>query len=61
MAEIKVSMLEVDLTKETHRVVDVTEDVKKYLGGRGLANKLIWDLVPPGADPLFRLRDPWPP
>ena len=45
-------MLEVDLTNGTSRVVDVTEDVKKYLGGRGLANKLIWDLVPQGADPL---------
>ncbi len=52
MAEIKFSMLEVDLTKETSRVVDVTEDVKKYLGARGLANKLIWDLVPQGADAL---------
>ena len=45
-------MLEVDLTRETSRVVDVTEDVKKYLGARGLANKLIWDLVPQGVDPL---------
>ncbi len=50
MAGIKINLLEVDLTRETSRVVDVTEDVKKYLGGRGLANKLIWDLVPPGAD-----------
>ena len=52
MAEIRIRLLEVDLTKETSRVVDVTEDVKKYLGARGLANKLIWDLVPAGADPL---------
>src|SRR4030042_3491684 len=52
MSEVQFSMLEVDLTQETSRVVDVTEDVKKYLGGRGLANKLIWDLVPQGADPL---------
>ena len=52
MSEIKFSLLEVDLSNETSRVVDVTEDVKKYLGGRGLANKLIWDLVPQGADPL---------
>ena len=52
MSEIKFSLLEVDLTRETSRVVDVTEDVKKYLGARGLANKLIWDLVPQGADPL---------
>ena len=52
MSEIKFNMLEVDLAKETSRVVDVTEDVKKYLGARGLANRLIWDLVPQGSDPL---------
>jgi aldehyde:ferredoxin oxidoreductase len=52
MAEIKFNLLEVDLTQGTSRVVDVSEDVKKYLGARGLANKLIWDLVPQGADPL---------
>ena len=42
MAEIEFKLLEVDLTQGTSRVVDVTEDVKKYLGARGLANKLIW-------------------
>ena len=52
MTEIKCNMLEVDLTQGTSRVVDVTKDVEKYLGGRGLANKLIWDLVPQGTDPL---------
>jgi aldehyde:ferredoxin oxidoreductase len=52
LSEVKYSLLEVDLTQETSRVIDVTEDVRKYLGGRGLANKLIWDLVPQGADPL---------
>lgn len=52
MVEIKMNLLEVDLTNGTHRVIDVTEDVKNYLGGRGLANRLIWDLVPQGADPL---------
>ncbi len=52
MAEIIMSMLEVDLTTKESRVVDVTEDVKRYLGARGLANKLIWDLVPQGADAL---------
>ncbi|MBI2849747.1 MAG: hypothetical protein HYX80_01735 [Chloroflexi bacterium] len=52
MAEIKMTLLEVDLTHETSRTIDVTEDVKKYLGGRGLANKLIWDLVPQGAEAL---------
>ena len=52
MAEVKMKLLEVDLTTETHRVVDVTEDVMKYLGARGLANKLMWDMIPQGADPL---------
>ncbi len=52
MAEINFNLLEVDLTEGTSRVVDVTEDVKKYLGARGLANRLIWDQVPQGTDPL---------
>ncbi len=52
MNEIGFRLLEVDLTQETSRVVDVTEDVRKYLGARGLANKLIWGLVPQGTDPL---------
>ena len=52
MSEIRISMLEVDLTTGNSRVIDVTEDVRIYLGARGLANKLIWDLVPQGADGL---------
>ncbi len=52
MAEIKFYMLEVDLTNRTSKKVDVTSDVKIYCAGRGLANKLIWDLVPHGADLL---------
>ena len=52
MEQIPFRLLEVDLTNETSRVINVTEDVKKYLGGKGLGNKLIWDMVPQGADPL---------
>lgn len=52
MAETTIYMLDVDLTAGTSQKVDVTEDVKKYLGARGLANKLIWDHVPQGADAL---------
>jgi len=52
MTEIRMNLLEVDLTHGTSRVLDVTDSVKKYLGGRGLANKLIWDAVPQGADAL---------
>ncbi|MFC2040282.1 aldehyde ferredoxin oxidoreductase N-terminal domain-containing protein [Chloroflexota bacterium] len=50
--EVRISLLEIDLTNETHRVLDVTDDVKTYLGGRGIANKLLWEQVPQGTDPL---------
>jgi aldehyde:ferredoxin oxidoreductase len=52
MAEIPFYLLDVDLTTGTSHKVDVTRDVKNYCAGRGLANKLIWDLVPQGADLL---------
>ena len=45
-------MLEIDLTHETTRITNASEDVTRYLGGRGLATKLCWDLIPPGTDPL---------
>lgn len=49
---MKFSLLEIDLTASNHKVLDVTEDVRMYLGGRGLGAKLLWDRVPRGADPL---------
>src|SRR5680860_549526 len=52
MPEKTFKLLEVDLTNKKTRTVDVTEDVKKFLGGRSLGSKLLWDRVPPGADPL---------
>ena len=52
MAEKKFKLLEVDLTNKKTKVVDVTEDVKRFLGGRALGAKLLWDRVPPQADPL---------
>ena len=52
MEEITCNLLEVDLTTGKSSMVDVTEDVKTYLGGCGLGNKLVWDLVPQGTDPL---------
>jgi aldehyde:ferredoxin oxidoreductase len=52
MADVTFNLLEVDLTAGTSKVVDVTEDVKKYFGARGLANKLLWEMVPQGADAL---------
>ncbi len=52
MTEIRMNLLDVDLTTGESHVVDVTDDVRAYLGARGLANKLIWDHVPQGADAL---------
>ena len=52
MSDIKFNLLEVDLTAKTSRVINVTDDVQVYLGGNGLGCKLVWDLVPQGADPL---------
>ncbi len=52
MDEIRFKLLEVDLSNGTSRVLDVTDDVKTYLGGNGLGNKLIWDMVPQGVNPL---------
>ncbi|MBF8267653.1 MAG: hypothetical protein HW388_1161 [Dehalococcoidia bacterium] len=52
MANMKFNMLEVDLTSGRSRVIDVTKDVEKYLGGRGLANKILWEQVPQGTDGL---------
>jgi len=52
MVNKKFNLLEVDLTTGKTNVLDVTEEVRKYLGGRGLGAKLLWDRVPQGADPL---------
>lgn len=52
MAEHKFNLLEVDLTQEKTRVLDVSEDVRKYVGGRGLGAKLLWDRVAQGIDPF---------
>src|SRR5660398_302307 len=52
MPERTFTLLEVDLTNKKTQTVDVTEEVKKFLGGRSLGSKLLWDRVPPGAGPL---------
>jgi aldehyde:ferredoxin oxidoreductase len=52
MPERPFRLLEVDLTHQKTRVTDVTTDVKKFLGGRSLGAKILWDHVPPNADPL---------
>jgi aldehyde:ferredoxin oxidoreductase len=46
-------ILRVNLSKKTISIDALTEpDVKKYLGGRGLAIKILYDEVKPGIDPL---------
>ena len=52
MPEKRFQLLEVDLSRKSTRTVDVTEDVRQFLGGRSLGAKILWDSVPPGADPL---------
>src|SRR5512144_2973661 len=52
MKEKKFNLLEIDLTTGEKNLVDVTRDMKKYIGGRGLGAKLLWDRVPAGTDPL---------
>ncbi|QUL98328.1 MAG: aldehyde ferredoxin oxidoreductase family protein [Candidatus Fermentithermobacillus carboniphilus] len=46
-------ILEVDLTAKKSRTFPTGEDlIRDYVGGRGFVAKLLWDLVPRGADPL---------
>lgn len=45
-------MLEVDLGRKCTRTLDVTEEMSRFVGGRGFGAKLLWDRVPPGADPF---------
>ena len=52
MSEMKFRLLEVDLSSKKTKTVDVTEDVHKFLGGRFLGSKILWDRVPPKADPF---------
>ena len=46
-------ILHVDMTTQTTRVQTVEpEFLKKYLGGVGLATRLVYDNTPAGCDPL---------
>ena len=49
---MKFYLLEVNLSTNEKKVVDVSQDFRLYLGGRGYGAKLMWDRVPQGADPL---------
>jgi aldehyde:ferredoxin oxidoreductase len=46
-------ILYIDLDKREHRSLELPGEVyRMFLGGRGLAIKLLWDLNPVGVDPL---------
>jgi aldehyde:ferredoxin oxidoreductase len=46
-------ILKVDLGNKTYKMEKVGEEIyKKYLGGKGLASYLLYELNPPGVDPL---------
>ncbi|RLG50248.1 MAG: aldehyde ferredoxin oxidoreductase [Thermoproteota archaeon] len=46
-------ILRVDLTREKHAVQDLDGEVaRSFMGGRGLAVKILWDELKPGTDPL---------
>jgi aldehyde:ferredoxin oxidoreductase len=49
---MKFNLLEIDLSSGEKKIVDVTEEVRQYVGGRGLGAKFLWDQVPEGTDPL---------
>jgi len=49
---MKFLLLDVNLSTQQKKVIDVTGDIRNYLGGRGYGAKLLWDRVPEGADPL---------
>src|SRR4030067_1489741 len=52
MADMKYQLLEIDLTTGEKQVHDVSSEMRKFLGGRGMGAKVMWDRVPAGADPL---------
>ena len=52
MAGMKYHLLEINLTTGEKQVHDVSSEMRKFLGGRGMGAKVMWDRVPAGADPL---------
>lgn len=49
---MKYNLLEINLSTGVKTVHDVSADMRKFLGGRGMGAKLMWDRVPKDADPL---------
>ncbi|HSC71298.1 MAG TPA: aldehyde ferredoxin oxidoreductase N-terminal domain-containing protein, partial [Candidatus Methylomirabilis sp.] len=53
MKGIHEKLLEVDLTAGTTRDLPIPEEAfRRYLGGRGLGARLLFDVLPAGVDPL---------
>jgi len=49
----KTKMISVNLSSGNIDIVPLPEDLERdYLGGEGVGTRLIWDMVPPKADPL---------
>ena len=47
------SILEIDLTTQTHKIHPLDMEMARlFLGGRGLGARLLWDLVGPDVEPL---------
>lgn len=47
------NILRVDLTNRTHEILPLPASLARdFIGGRGFVAKLMWDEIPPGADPL---------
>lgn len=46
-------ILKIDLTKKKYSIVEIDNEIySRYLGGKGLASYLLYELNPPGVDPL---------
>jgi aldehyde:ferredoxin oxidoreductase len=46
-------VLRIDLSRRTHRVEEIPADIiRKVIGGRGLGAHLLYQSVPPKADPF---------
>jgi aldehyde:ferredoxin oxidoreductase len=46
-------LLRVNLTNNTHNIEEINEDTLiKYIGGRGLGTKILYDELPPRVDPM---------
>jgi aldehyde:ferredoxin oxidoreductase len=50
---MKPLVLRIDLSSRTYEIEDIApEIIRKYIGGRGLGAYLLYQFVPPKADPL---------